>query len=86
MITDIAITTALLVVLSVPLAISGWAFLDIASRPRWVWAFSGRRQVVWMAIVAFGVLTVVGGLLISGYYLLRIRPGLARIESGDVGE
>ncbi|MGI9621494.1 MAG: hypothetical protein ACR2PK_01560 [Acidimicrobiales bacterium] len=84
MLLDVLLTVVLLVVLSIPLAITAWAFLDAASRPKWVWAFCGRRQIVWMCGIAFGVLTVVGGLLISGYYLKRVRSELARVESGDL--
>lgn len=69
---------------AVPLGISLWALLDAARRPRWAWALAGRRQVVWMALVMAGVLSVVGGLLISGYYLLRVRPAIAAAEAGDV--
>ena len=81
---DVAATAALMVALSIPLGITIWAFLDAAKRPGWVWAFSGRRQVVWLCVVAFGVLTVIGGLVISGYYLSRVRPELAAIEAGDL--
>ena len=51
----------------IPLGISLWALLDAAHRPEWAWALAGRRRVVWMAVILFGVFTVVGGLLISGY-------------------
>jgi hypothetical protein len=71
-------------VAAIPLAISLWALLDAARRPRWAWALSGRRQVVWMAAIMFGVLTVVGGLAISGWYLVRIRPLVAAVERGDL--
>ena len=84
MVRDIALMTGLLMALSIPLAITGWAFLDAAHRPQWVWAFDGRRQVLWLGIIGFGVVTVIGGLVISGYYLMRIRPELAAIESGDL--
>ena len=69
---------------AVPLGISLWALLDAARRPRWAWSLAGRRQVVWMAVIMFGVLTVVGGLLISGWYLTRIRPAIAAVERGEV--
>jgi len=69
---------------AIPLAISLWARLDAARRPRWAWAFAGRRQVIWMAVILFGVLTVVGGLAISGWYLLRVRPQIAAVERGEV--
>jgi len=85
MIADVVVTVVLLTVLSIPLAITGWAFLDAASRAKWVWAFAGRRQVVWLCVIAFGLLTVIGGLAISGYYLTRVRRELAAIEAGDLG-
>lgn len=69
---------------AIPLGISLWALLDAARRPRWAWALAERRQVVWMAVIMFGVLSVIGGLLISGYYLLRVRPTIAAAESGQV--
>lgn len=67
---------------AIPLGISLWALLDAARRPRWAWALAGRRQVVWMAVIMFGILSVVGGLLISGYYLWRVRPSITAAESG----
>jgi hypothetical protein len=73
------VVTALL---SVPLALSLWALLDCARRPAWAWALADRRQVVWMAAILFGFLTVIGGLAISIYYLLRIRPKIAAAEDG----
>jgi hypothetical protein len=68
----------------VPLGISLWALLDAAHRPEWAWALAGRRRVVWITVILFGILTVVGGLLISGYYLVSIRPHVAAAEEGDI--
>lgn len=68
-----------------PLAISVWALLDCASRPAWAWAMAGRRQVVWMAAILFGFLSVIGGIGISGWYLLKVRPQVAAAENGDLG-
>jgi hypothetical protein len=85
MLLDVGVTLMLMLALSVPLAVTAWAFLDAASRPKWVWAFAGRRQVVWMCVIGFGVLTVIGGLAVSGYYLSRVRPELAGTEGGDFG-
>ena len=85
MLVDVALTTLMLLALSIPLGITAWAFLDAAHRPRWAWAFAGRNQVVWMVVIAAGIITVIGGLAISGWYLLRIRPRLAAIEAGDFG-
>ena len=61
----------------VPLAVSVWALLDAARRPRWVWALSRHPQTPWMAAVAAGVLLTVVGLAISLWYLVRVRPDLA---------
>lgn len=68
----------------IPLAISAWAFLDAARRPAWAWSLAGRSQVSWMAATGLGVLTLVGGLLLSGWYLLIIRPEIAAAEEGKV--
>jgi ABC-type Mn2+/Zn2+ transport system permease subunit len=61
-----------------------WALLDAARRPQWAWSLAGRSQAGWMAAIMFGVLTVVGGLCISAWYLTRIRPLVAAAEEGDV--
>lgn len=74
-------TTALF---CIPIAISGWAFLDAARRPSWAWALAGRNQVAWMAMVAIGVVTVVGGLVVSILYLARVRPEVAAAEDGQL--
>lgn len=65
-----------------PLSLSAWALLDAARRPQWAWALTERRQVVWMAGIMFGVLTVVGGLLISSWYLTKVRHEVAAAEEG----
>ncbi|MEY2435886.1 MAG: hypothetical protein QOF97_722, partial [Acidimicrobiaceae bacterium] len=39
--------------------------------------------VVWMAAIMFGVLTVIGGMVISAWYLARVRPDVAAAERGD---
>lgn len=66
-----------------PIGISMWAFLDAARRPQWAWALSAHRQVVWLVAIPFGVLTVVGGLVISLWYLLKVRPVVAAAERGQ---
>jgi len=70
---------------SIPLGISLWALLDIARRPAWAWGLSGRNRVGWMAAVLVGMCSVVGGLVISGIYLLRVRPAVADAEHGRFG-
>jgi ABC-type Mn2+/Zn2+ transport system permease subunit len=64
--------------------VSLWALLDAAHRPEWAWALAGRRRVVWIVAILFGILTLIGGLLISGYYLVSIRPRVAAAEDGDI--
>jgi hypothetical protein len=67
---------------AVPLGLSLWALLDAARRPRWAWALTGRRQIVWMATICFGVLVLPIGLLASAWYLTRIRPHIRAVEDG----
>lgn len=69
-------------VFAVPIGLTLWALLDAARRPAWAWALADRRQVVWMALILFSGLTVVGGLLVAGYYLTGVRHELAAAESG----
>jgi hypothetical protein len=75
------VTTAFFLI---PLALTAWAFLDAARRPSWAWSLAGRSQVAWMVGTFLGVLTVIGGLLISGYYLAVVRPEIAAAENGEV--
>jgi hypothetical protein len=67
-----------------PLGISLWALLDAARRPQWAWALAERRQVVWMAVILVGIVTVLGGLAVSGWYLLKVRPVVAAAEEGRI--
>ena len=73
-----------MLVYSVPLVLTGWALLDTAHRPEWVWALAGRRRVAWLAAILFGALVVPVGLVVSSLYLLRVRPELADAEAGDL--
>ena len=78
----VAVLTAIFV--CIPLGISTWALLDAARRPEWAWALAGRRRVVWMAAIMFGVLSVIGGLVISSWYLVGIRPRARDAENGNL--
>lgn len=73
---------ALACLFAVPLALTIWALLDAARRPEWAWALAGRRQVVWMAVIMFSALTVIGGLAVSAWYLTRVRHEVADAEEG----
>ena len=68
---------------AIPLGLSCWALLDAAHRPSWAWAMTRHRQAAWMAAILFGVFTLVGGLAISLWYLLKVRPVVAGVEAGD---
>lgn len=65
-----------------PLALTIWALLDAAHRPQWAWALAGRRQVVWMAGIMFAAATVIGGIIVSTWYLRRVRPEIQAAEQG----
>jgi hypothetical protein len=69
-------------VFCIPIGVSLWALLDCVRHPQWAWALSGRRQVVWLIAILFGFVSVVGGLVISGWYLVRVRPVVAAAERG----
>lgn len=80
----LAVALVLAVFAAVPLSLTIWALLDAARRPQWAWALSGRRQVVWMAGIMFSALTVLGGMVVSAWYLLRIRHEVAAAEDGRI--
>jgi len=83
---DLAATAGGLLVLGIPLAVSVIALLDAARRPQWAWSLAERNQLMWLAMILVGVLSVVLGLGISGWYLLRVRPVVAAAESGRIPE
>jgi len=51
-----------------------------------VWALSGRRQLVWLILIIMGVITMIVGLVVAGYYLAIVRPELRSIEAGDISQ
>lgn len=81
---ELAVALALAIAAAVPLSLTVWAVLDAARRPHWAWALAGRRQVVWMAMLMFSALTVAGGMLMSAWYLTRIRHEVAAAEEGQI--
>ena len=80
----LAFAVAVALVAAFPLSLTVWALLDAARRPEWAWALAGRRQVVWMAAIMFGALTVVGGVLLCTWYLTRVRQEVAAAEEGRI--
>lgn len=79
---DLVGTIALLCLLALPLALSVGALLDAARRPEWVWALAGRARLVWMMLILFGAVVLPVGLVVSSWYLLRVRPELRDAEQG----
>jgi hypothetical protein len=71
-----------LVLACVPIGLSLWAFLDVAHRPAWAWALADRNRLVWLAAIGLGVLFCGLGVVVSVYYLARVRPQIAAAESG----
>jgi hypothetical protein len=83
---DLLATTGALLLVSIPLGISVIALLDAARRPQWAWSLAERNQLMWLAMILVGILSVLLGLAISGWYLLRVRPVVAAAEAGRVPE
>lgn len=67
-----------------PIVFIGLTFLHAARYPQWVWAFSERTQVVWLAGLLIGAAVVPIGLPLAAYYIVRVRPVLHQIEQGNM--
>ncbi|MCH7787843.1 MAG: hypothetical protein IH940_00200 [Acidobacteria bacterium] len=80
--TDLVVTVVVTLTLCVPLVWSVVALLDAAGHPAWTWAFAGKSQVFWIALILAGVLSVIGGLIIATIYMRRVRPVLIDAEYG----
>jgi hypothetical protein len=80
----VLVTLLGIVVFSIPLALSMWALLDAARRPEWAFVLAGRSRVVWVAACGIGILFNWVGLTVSAWYLVRVRPGVAAAESGQI--
>jgi len=80
----LAWATLLATFFAIPISLTLWALLDAARRPQWAWAMSGRRQVVWMAGIMFSAFTVCGGVIVSAWYLTKVRHEIAAAEDGRV--
>lgn len=81
---DVLRSVLLTSLFSIPLVLTVWAFLDAARRPEWAWVLSGRRRVVWMAVLLCSAFTVVAGLATAVWYLVKVRPLVAAAERGEV--
>lgn len=83
---DLLRATLLTLLFGAPLALTLWALLDAARRPQWAWSLAERNQVLWMTLILVGVCSVCGGVAISGWYLLKVRPVVAAAEAGHIPE
>jgi hypothetical protein len=83
---QLAVTVGVIVLVSLPLAWSVAALLDAARRPEWAWALAGRARVLWMVMVLLGVAILPFGMVVSTWYLLRVRPELRDAEQGRIWE
>ena len=81
---ELLLTCVVIALFAVPIGITVYALLDAARRPQWAWALADRHQAMWMALILLGVFSVLGGLAVSGWYLLRVRPVVAAAESGQI--
>jgi hypothetical protein len=72
------------VLAAIPLALSTWALLDAARRPEWAFALARRSRTAWVAATCFGILFCGPGVVVSLWYLLKVRPGVAAAESGRI--
>lgn len=79
---ELGVAVLLAVFAAIPLSLTVWALLDAARRPQWAWALAGRRQVVWMAGIMFAALTVLGGVIVSSWYLAKVRHEIKAAEDG----
>jgi hypothetical protein len=72
------------VLAAIPLSLSVWALLDAARRPEWAFALARRSRTTWVAATGFGILFCGPGVVLSLWYLLKVRPGVAAAESGRI--
>lgn len=76
---------ALFITLSgIPIAFVGLTFLHAARAPQWAWAMVGRPQAMWLAGLLIGAAVIPLGIPAAVYYLIKIRPALTDVESGDL--
>lgn len=81
---DFVVMAFWIAVAASPIVFIGLTFLHAARYPQWVWAFSERTQIVWLAGLLMGAAVVPLGLPLAAWYLIRVRPVLHRIEQGNL--
>ncbi|MDG2112001.1 MAG: hypothetical protein P8N02_05240 [Actinomycetota bacterium] len=71
-------------VVGTPFLITLLAFLDVARRPSWAWAMTGRRQAVWMGVLGGAALTWLGGAAVAVWYFATAYRDVRDAERGDL--
>ncbi len=77
---ELLILTAWWPILSLGLTI--WALVDAAGRPDEAWQRAGQTRVLWIVLLAVGLVFCLLGLIVAAIYLLSIRPQLVRAVGG----
>jgi uncharacterized membrane protein YeiB len=81
---DLAWATVVTMFFAIPIAITVWCLLDAARRPSWAWALAERNQALWIGGILLGLCSVVGGLVVCVWYLVKVRPSVAAAEEGRI--
>lgn len=71
---------------SIPVVFCALAFLHAARVPQWAWVLSDHTQIWWLAGLLLSVVLIPFGLVPATWYLVKIRPQLERIETGNLAE
>ena len=82
---DVLVVIGAICLSSIPLGLSLWALLDAAGRPAWAFAYLGRSRTLWIVVTMLGTFTIVGGMAIAIWYLVRVRPQVRDTEEGRLG-
>lgn len=80
----LALVVGSIFVTSIPLAVSMWAFLDAARRPEWAFALANRNRTAWVTATLVGTLFCLVGVVVSVWYLVKVRPVVAAAETGRI--
>lgn len=81
---ELLVVSLVIALFALPIGLTMFALLDAARRPQWAWALADRHQAMWMAMILLGVFSVLGGLAVCGWYLMRVRPVVAAAENGQL--
>ena len=72
------------IIIGTPFLITMVAFLDVARRPNWAWALTGRRRTLWMALLGTASITWLGGPMVALWYFRSAYRDVRDAERGDI--